>query len=76
MATRGLANFAARAIDKYFELRQASETQPQGAAAADGAADSAVDPRLESIVDRMLARCITDQQYEQVSLSNLRLTLF
>lgn len=57
---------AARAIDKYFELRQASEVHSAGPAAAEDGMESAVDPRLEDIVDRMLARCIKDQQYEQV----------
>lgn len=54
---------AARALDKYFELRQAAEALPAGTAPA----ETAIDPRLEAIVERMLARCLADKQYEQVS---------
>jgi DNA-binding GntR family transcriptional regulator len=55
---------AARALDKYFELRQAVE----GPATAAGAPtpEVTIDARLEAIVERMLARCVADKQYEQV----------
>lgn len=56
---------AARALDKYFELRQGAET---AGAAGTTPAEAAIDPRLEAIVERMLARCLADKQYEQVSL--------
>lgn len=56
---------AARALDKYFELRQAAEEK--SAAAGTTTAEAAIDPRLEAIVERMLARCLADKQFEQVS---------
>ena len=54
---------AARALDKYFELRQASDNAP--AKPANGATDQTIDPRLENIVERMIARCCADQRWHQ-----------
>jgi 26S proteasome regulatory subunit N2 len=58
--TQSIHGIAARALDKYFELRQAGDHSPNKDATEDE-----IDPRLEIIVQRLIARCCNDRQWHQ-----------
>lgn len=67
----------AKCIDKYTDLRVQQAEQEQSAAHGDNKIK--IDPRLESVVDRMFQRCFHDKQFKQalgIALETRRVDIF
>jgi 26S proteasome regulatory subunit N2 len=50
------AEFTAKAIDRYIEVRSEEQTSKS----------EKVDPRLQAIIENIFARCIEEREYKQV----------
>ena len=67
----------AKCIDKYTDLRVQQAEQEQSSAHGDNKIK--IDPRLESVVDRMFQRCFHDKQYKHalgIALETRRVDIF